>query len=199
MTHLQALRAAFLEMTGIRADARWGAKRLAEEVAILEGIQRQRKLKEAEAKAEQERKQAERDARIAARGSWEQFCDRAFTRELEGDEDQLAYVCRRAQHDIESAEKALAEFAAKLAQDPAYALSWGTRSFEHAAKLKVAQWLRTGVIEAGATLEALRSEATREAMRGARSPERSTSPTSNLMSQCMTAAWAEMVERLSGN
>lgn len=191
----QTLRARYAALTGNRPDARWNEATLEARVAELEAKEAARAAAAAEAEAEQQRRRAEREARIAARGTWEQFCDRAFTRELEGDEGKLAYVCRRAASDAESAEKALAEFAAKLAQDPAYALGWSIKSFEQAAALAVAKEVRRA-FEQGATFDELRSVAMREALRGARSPERSTSPTSNLMAQCMTAAWGDLVERM---
>lgn len=92
-----------------------------------------------------------------------------------------------------SDEATIAKLAADLATNPAHALKWSADAFAAAARIEVAAQA-AAVIEAKG-LDVALTIARENVMRGARFPERSTSPTSNLVSECRTAAWAEFVEK----
>lgn len=198
MTNLNALRNEYRDLTGQEADGRWGEPKLNKELTVQRAKAAERQAAFDAAEAKRQAAKEEREARAAARGSWEQFCDRAYTKDsgLSEEEMRLAYVARRMKNQLQSAEGVLADFAEKLAEDPSYALSWGMRSFEAAAERYVSLLVKSYVVS-GATYDDLKSMATKEALRGARFPERSTSVTSNLMAQCTTAAWAALVELMS--
>lgn len=79
-------------------------------------------------------------------------------------------------------------------------LEWSGGLFDIAAEAFVLESVLRAVWAGEAkgepvTLDAIAAEATREALRGARSPGRSTSGASNLMDQAKTAAWANLAER----
>jgi len=83
-----------------------------------------------------------------------------------------------------------AQFCADVMKDAGYALSWSKEFFEKSAKEEVykvvlAHW------ERGATFEEAKEMLTAEALRRARWPEQSTSPTSNFQKQCVSAAYAD--------
>jgi hypothetical protein len=92
------------------------------------------------------------------------------------------------------------KFAKSFAEDPAYALSWGTSAFQSATRLRVAKMLvdtftpREGEIMC--TLEQAREYLTDRVMNKARYPAQSTSPTSNLIEQYEAAAYAEALDEL---
>jgi len=87
-----------------------------------------------------------------------------------------------------------------LANDPARALIWGTSAFEHAARISVAEMLiycfteREG--EPTFTIEQARKTLLDRVINKSLYPARSTSPTSNLMEQCESAACAEALVEL---
>jgi hypothetical protein len=95
--------------------------------------------------------------------------------------------------DIEREEKKLKDFAKSMSENPLYALSWSKDVFVASAKACVAKEL-VSMFEAGATFEEWQEEARRNALRMARNPSMSTSPTSNLVDMCVGAAWAEAAE-----
>jgi hypothetical protein len=183
-----ALRDEYHELTpGGSVDSRWGIARLTEEVAKLREA---KAAKDAARAAEETRKNAEkveRDARIASRGSVEEF---VANRDLEESERKLSWLIRRALGAIEREEKKLKDFAKSMSENPLYALSWSKDVFETSAKAAVAKELLRA-FEMGATFEEWQEEARRNAMRLARNPSMSTSPTSNLVDTYVCAAWAD--------
>jgi hypothetical protein len=169
------------------ADRRWGVARLTEEVAKLREAKAVKDTARAAEEARKAVEKAERDARIAARGSVEEFTTK---RDLEDSERKLSWLLRRAMGEIEHEAKKLKDFAKSMSENPLYALSWSKDVFDASAKAAVAKDL-VGAFEAGVTFEEWQEEARLNAMRMARSPAMSTSPTSNLVDTYLCAAWAD--------
>ena len=95
----------------------------------------------------------------------------------------------------ESCQARLDKFVSKFAEDPAYALSWGTEAFQAAASLRVLKQVIGALNEEG-TLDNIRSTLTDRVMHKAKYPPQSTSPTSNLIEQYELAAYAEILSDL---
>ena len=95
----------------------------------------------------------------------------------------------------ESCQARLDKFAVKFAEDPAYALSWGTEAFQAASSLRVLKQVIGALNEEG-TLDNIRSTLTDRVMHKAKYPPQSTSPTSNLIEQYELAACAEILSDL---
>jgi hypothetical protein len=119
--------------------------------------------------------------------------------------EPVALVTDLAAWKIKSATKDIEEYAAKVLKDPAHALSWGSGAFEAAATIKVwsevKQWLaaaeeRKGDLTPETVVAKIVEQMTREALRGALYPARSTSVTSNLMEQEVLAARARLLDDL---
>ena len=184
------LRIQFQELSGRRADGRWSVDKLKENVEqlILENEMREAEVAEREAKKAQIK--AEQEARIAARGSVEEFVEKWSSDDLSESDKKFSYSLRRALSAIEQEKVAVANFAKEVQENPIYALSWSKGLFEVTAKAKVARemifWF-----EAGRTYEGWIVNAQEEALRMARSPAMSTSPTSNLMETYIAAVWAD--------
>lgn len=119
---------------------------------------------------------------------------------------KLALTVRYCEQAIRNADATLQEFAERFANDPTYALEWGDSVYAAAATKKICASIleiattetkHTGEpFEAEARWEYIRLSVTRDALRGARSPRNSTSPSANLMDRAMTAAYAEFIERV---
>lgn len=104
-----------------------------------------------------------------------------------------------ADEGIAHATDELKDFADKLAKDPSYAMSWSGDAFTHAAEHKVWSTVRSycdDVEDPDNRMDLIIKLVQNNALRGARHPERSTSPASNLMNQEMTIAWASVLDRL---
>lgn len=97
--------------------------------------------------------------------------------------------------------------AADPAADPTYDLGWAQSRFDAAGRLWVARIIAQevgstgpGTVTHGAAakvIDALLEKARYEVLRGARSPGRSTSATSNLINEARLAAWADAVEKIT--
>lgn len=124
--------------------------------------------------------------------------------------ERLAFLRRRLEGQIETAQEQLAKFQAKLSEDPVYALEWAGSAYQAAAELRLAQEIlhamgpddklniaRTeeGV---GKFLDHVVKHLTEDCLRAARHPERSTSPWSNEMARELASAKARLLERLTG-
>jgi hypothetical protein len=199
-TSRKELRNEFFSCFGYEVNHSWSADRIRKEIIRLQaGLVAEQQAKE-EAAAESGRKaerRAERDARIAARGSLEDFAATAW-KTVEGrseDEANMAHLARRSLNALAQAETELARFAESFAKDPAYALSWGMSAYKAAAAKKVYSEALLAV-ETGATFAEWTAYSTKEVLRRARSPGRSTSATSNLSDECLTEAWAEVLDRM---
>jgi hypothetical protein len=184
------LRIQFQELSGRRADGRWSVDKLKESVQqlILENEKREAEVADREAKKAQIK--AEQEARIAERGTLEEFLSKRRSDMLSESDEKFAFLLRRAVSVIEQEKVAVTNFAKEVQENPIYALSWSKGLFEVTAKAKVARemifWF-----EAGRTYEGWIVNAQEEALRMARSPAMSTSPTSNLMETYIAAAWAD--------
>lgn len=97
----------------------------------------------------------------------------------------------------EMAKRELAKFSERFGKDPFYAFSWGDEAIKASAMLNVTDQLRCMNDNPKAGPAYCLSYAMREALRGARSPESSTSHTSNLADQARTIAWATFVTQFS--
>lgn len=98
---------------------------------------------------------------------------------------------------IDMAEGQIAKFQTRFNEDPAYALSWGGEVYQAAANRKVFKMILVA-LEDGAEIENVVSTLQDRVMSKARFPENSTSPASNLMSQCEMIAYAEALSSLKG-
>ena len=96
----------------------------------------------------------------------------------------------------ETAQARLDKFAADFAKDPAHALSWGTDTFQAAAKLKVLKQILAALEDGTATVDNIRSTMMDRVLSKSRYPAQSTSPTSNLIEQYELAACAEILSDL---
>lgn len=108
--------------------------------------------------------------------------------------DRLTLLANRIRHTTDSSLIALDQFKQKLNHDPLVALSWGDRAFQAAANLEVARWVSSFMESEKFSFEGLVAEAADRVLRGARYPERSSSPSSNLAKQCEIAAWADLLD-----
>lgn len=107
--------------------------------------------------------------------------------------EKASVIAAELQMRISRARADLKEFSTKLEADPAYALSWGAGAFEAAASIKVYSQVLF-YLNKGEALEDVKTGVLEEALRHARSPSRSTSPTANLMEQEEGCAWAILAE-----
>lgn len=184
------LRNEYHVLTGYFADKRWGLNRIELEVTKLREKREAADARRAAEEAIKAAEKAEREARIASRGSVEEFITK---RDLEESERKLAWLIRRALGAIEREETKLKEFAKSMSENPLYALSWSKDVFVVSANAAVAKELLKA-FAAGATLEEWKEEARRNALRMARNPSMSTSPTSNLVDMYVGAAWADAAD-----
>jgi hypothetical protein len=180
------------KLTGNFADRRWGLPRLQAEVSRL---QEEKEIREAERIAAENHKriaQEIREARIARRGILNDFIHQRNSDQLNEEERRFAYALRRAVSLVEQQTNEVEKFANELRKNPTYALSWSKGLFEMTAKAEVARQM-IHWFNQGGTFSGWVEEATKEALRKARSPSMSTSPTSNLMETYIAAAWADAV------
>lgn len=118
------------------------------------------------------------------------------------------------------AQALVVKFAEEVVKDPAYKMGWSMDAFSAAARVKVSnellRWLEPRSEEELAAvnerraqegqppltdavlLEIANEQVTRNALRLARSPARSTSPVSNLLEQEECRSWAELAEKMDG-
>jgi hypothetical protein len=105
-------------------------------------------------------------------------------------------------HMIATSQATLDEWRAKLDKDPLYAFEWADRAFEAAAQFSVATRVRTMLTTMTETtfgeafenvIEMLRDET----LRGAKYPQRSTSPSSNHAAQVRLAVYATLVDQFA--
>lgn len=93
---------------------------------------------------------------------------------------------------VRNAEDDLANWRARFDKDPNHAFKWGLTAVAAAARrvvaLDVLAWFKRGT-----DLDRIHKEIKREAIDGARFPEHSTSPISNLAHQMRVQAWAELL------
>lgn len=105
---------------------------------------------------------------------------------------------RSVQHRLEylnqCAETDLAKFRKRFAESPLYAFEWGDDAVRASARQDVAKRLM-GVFnhETHGGVDAVIKFALHQALRGAQSPQHSTSALTNLASEAVTAAYAEFV------
>lgn len=91
----------------------------------------------------------------------------------------------------------LKEFSEKLTANPVHAFSWADKAMRAAAQKQVFTDA-LNALHGGASLEVIKARAIKNAMFGARHPEISSSQASNVMSQNITIAQAELVSLLGG-
>lgn len=106
---------------------------------------------------------------------------------------------------ISAIKQGQAEFVKKFQEDPSHALSWSQKTFEESAELNVRELVLSSIQSqikkgkgAGEALAYLTEYISKEAMRSARWPARSTSPVSNLLEGCKGQAFAMVAEELNG-
>jgi hypothetical protein len=186
------LRNQYHELSGDFADGRWKEPRLKQEISRLLEVKAEKEAKAAEAEAQKLAAKAEREALITARGTLEEFILKRSSDMLSESDQKFAFSLRRAVSVIEQEKVAVAKFAKEVQENPSYALSWSKGLFELTAKAAVAKEM-TYWFTLGGTYEGWVENAQSEALRKARSPAMSTSPTSNLMDTYIAAAWADAV------
>jgi len=102
-------------------------------------------------------------------------------------------LIKRFQSQVVQCQDRLDKFTADFAQDPAYALSWGTDAFASAARLRVLRQVVAALEHDHSTLDNIRSTLTDRVMHKSKYPPHSTSPTSNLIEQYELAACADIL------
>lgn len=115
---------------------------------------------------------------------------------------ELSQLKQYAHMQLNSAELSLVEFEDRFKENPSHALDWAIGTFEAAARKKI--WTFVLNIEQRdrsneEVVSLIAAHALNEAVNGARWPQRSTEPSSNLMHQCMTQAWANLYCEVVGN
>lgn len=110
--------------------------------------------------------------------------------------DLITRFTKRLQQDIASADDSRDRFIERLMGDASYALSWSRDEFKTQAKGSVAREILNRLLKDNRPLEAIYKYSVDQALRVAKFPPQSTSPTSNLMEQNMGAAWADIAEWL---
>ncbi len=183
------------ELTGQPVDCRWKESTVAKKVAELE--EQVREAAEDKARKESEAQVAEemRLARIEGRGPWEEF-SKLYRRD--DSEGALARAVVWAIRVIEQHEEMTAKLTEEFSKNPAHAMSWGGTYFSHAADYNAAMGLK-GMFEGGATVEGMIQSVSRDVRHKAAYPARSTSPTSNLMSQEELRAATKLLGYLDGS
>jgi hypothetical protein len=123
-------------------------------------------------------------------------------------DESLEAVLFECEYTIAHGKETSEKFAANFLKNPAHALEWSREIFVWAGRHAVAGWIRDGVNYMRSNcddyttrtskqiLSTLVGELRRDVLRDARSTSCSTSPTSNYMATCLTAARAEMLERM---
>lgn len=105
-------------------------------------------------------------------------------------------MLRRAESGIEKAKHDVAKFAAEIqTNDASYHFQWACGCMKSAAYGTVSKQVHDALMN-GATLMDLYSDLQDRVQHGAKYPQFSTSPTSNLMSQFTLAAYAEYAATL---
>jgi len=122
----------------------------------------------------------------------------------------LALLTQTAETNIRIANEQLAKWGTRFASDPSHAFEWSKESFESAARHRIAKDILI-LIEMGlngdeyakrsdiAIAREIKSMLHDEVIRGAKWPQRSTSPQSNEMQLCLNAQraeWLETIQRL---
>jgi len=112
-------------------------------------------------------------------------------------DESLAKVTRKLKTMMEHCENQVQKFEKNLKKDPRYAFEWSETAMKCAAAESVYRHVYMALTEDNPTdLVKMREYAIRETTRMARSPESSTSTTSNLMDRFELAAWAEVFEMI---
>lgn len=116
-------------------------------------------------------------------------------------EMQLDRIVRTVDSMIDRAEREVAKFAERLAENPADAFEWGEDAAEAAAALQVAHWVRrcaTAELNEKRTeddlVNAIREMVLSHVLQGAQFPKNSTSQFANLMDRYTTKAWAGLAD-----
>lgn len=190
---LNELREQYENLSGYPADGRWKESRLLSEVEVLLEKKAEKEARLAEEEKQRQIAKEMREARIAARGTLQEFIEKRFADGLSESDQKFSFALRRAVAKIEREKTEIAKFAKDVQENPSYALSWSKGLFEVAANAKVARQMIYW-FEQGGTYEGWVEEARKEALRMARSPSMSTSPTSNLMDSYTAAAWADAAD-----
>lgn len=196
MSNFNALATRYRELTKRSIDGRWTERTLALKVEEAEKAAAEAAEIQAQRQAEAEEAQANTDARIARRGPAEKFAKESRRSEDEG-ESRLARAVGWALNVVADHEAKSAKFAKDFAENPAYAMQWSGQYFDHAARYQAAREV-LNYFENGITTHDLLCVAMREVMMKAGSPQRSTSPTSNLIEQDLLSAWTKVVGYLNG-
>ncbi len=191
------LYARYIELTGEGPDRRWKESTLRTKIAQAEAslaaaVEARNARKAEEATAEQER-----EARVAARGVFATYHERA-PRTGYKSEYRLGRVTSWAAGVIAKHEEVTAELTAAFLRNPLQTLSWGGKYFDYAGELEVAYRVKH-MFEYGTTQAEILESAMDKVVRAARNPARSTSPTSNLAEAAETTAWAKVAQFLDGS
>lgn len=110
----------------------------------------------------------------------------------------LIKLSKHLEENRDYAKEKLAVFATELQSNPIYALTWADKQFTFAAYIGVANDVLP-MLEAGSTIDHISSVLGESVLRAARTPARSTSPSSNLMEQEKLKILAETLEWIEHN
>lgn len=142
----------------------------------------------------------------ALRPKLEPFMRRAYDANREAPDHEAELIWGALAAEAERMARQLSEFIEKIINNPLYALSWANGSFETAAQLSVHYTTLSRLVESFNSeydalpfvekLNLVIEELRKDVWRGARWPQQSTSPTSNVANQFEVSAKAEMLEKL---
>ena len=97
---------------------------------------------------------------------------------------------------LDSCKETNDKFIAMFKEDPVHAFKWSHDYIKNVAIERVYKIFEDHIVK-GRTMVQIRHSFVDEYTRGAKWPENSTSPTSNLMSQCLTSAYVDICETIS--
>lgn len=186
---IETLRAEYVALMG-GVDNRLKESTLVRRIAEIKADRADIAKRAEEKAAEDEIKEAARQARIAQRGP---LADHKYSTET-NDIDAAAGWARRV---LAGHEEKAAKFAEDFLKSPAHVMQWSDQYFSHAGEFEVAMEFKRG-FEGGAEVRNLLDHATKQVMRAVGNTSLSSSPTSNLVNAHTTAAWSRLVELLQG-
>jgi uncharacterized protein with von Willebrand factor type A (vWA) domain len=192
--NLTELQNEYFKLSGSCADRRWKKETLLERLETLRERARVAEQQRIEAEAARQKLMDERQERIERRGSVEDFTSNWKKVEDDPeDEQKFRYMLRNALRTIDQEKSEIEKFVKNIQENPLYALQWSKSVFELSAEAAVAREM-VEFFENGQTYSEWMKAANTEALRKARSPAMSTSPTSNLVDTYLAAAWADAAE-----
>lgn len=190
------LQQTFQEEVKTDPDYRWSNTTLIEKIEEAREINAAEKLRNAEREDQVRIAKEMREAQVVARGDFAAFA-KTFSQSDRKDYANLARAVRWAQQVIAQHNEVAANLGNEFAKDPVNAMSWSMKYFSHAADYTMAQEFKY-MFEHGVSVQDMIIMITRTMRQKALYPERSSSPTSDLMAQEQLRATTKLLGYLDG-